>query len=52
MGYRLFLSSGMESGIDSLLADTGLLACELTQIIELCATHLTDLVDFDAVDSR
>lgn len=38
--------------VHPLLADTGLLASKLTQIVQLCTTDLTDLVDLDIVDSR
>lgn len=49
MGKReccLFLSLG--DGL--LLGDTGLLASELTQVVQLGATHFTDLVHLDRVD--
>ena len=41
-----------ESGVCSLLADTGLLTCKVTQVVKLGTTYLTDLVDLNAVNSR
>ena len=51
----LFLSEsdiGLFADVDSSLLDTGLLAGECTQIVKLCATYLTMLVDLDALDVR
>ena len=48
----LCLGSRSRSVRTSLLLDSGLLAGELAQIIQLGATHLTDLVHCDAVDVR
>ena len=42
----------LASDVDSSLLDTGLLASECTQIVKLCATYLTMLVDLDALDVR
>lgn len=41
-----------ESGVCSLLADTGLLTCKITQVIQLGTTYLTNLVHLNAVNSR
>ena len=37
--------------VDPLLFDTGLLASKRTQVVQLGTTHLTDLVDGNALDS-
>ena len=51
----LFLSEadvGLLANVGSSLFDTGFLASECTQIVKLCATYLTMLVDLDALDVR
>jgi hypothetical protein len=54
MEERLFLalsSAVLFASDDAPLLDAGCLTCELAQIVQLSATHLTVLVDLDVIDS-
>lgn len=46
------IAASLFAGNSLLLTDTCSLTGELTQIVKLCATYLTALVDFDRVDVR
>ena len=46
----LYRSVGLLTHVVTLLLDTGSLTCEITQIVKLSATNLTNLVHLDALN--
>jgi len=52
IGLPCSLILNLLAAIGTLLSDACLLTGEVTQIVEFSATHLTDLVDGDAVNVR
>ena len=50
--YVLLGSGSRCLSIELLLLDTGLLACQSTEVEDTCASYLAVLVDFDVLDER